>query len=105
MADKLYLVTRSDLSPGQQAVQAAHALQAFNVEWPQEARAWHDGSNTLALLVVPDEATLTRLLHRARRRGPVSEFHEPDRADELTAIAIGPWGKNITSRLPLALAG
>lgn len=30
---KLYLVTRRDLSPAQQAVQAAHALQEFNMEF------------------------------------------------------------------------
>lgn len=104
MADKLYLVTRSDLPAGQQAVQAAHALQAFNVEHPAEARQWHDQSNTLALLAVPNEQSLAQLLRKARWRGPVSEFREPDRGGELTAIAIGPWGKGITARLPLALA-
>lgn len=55
MADKLVLVTRSDLRPGQQAVQAAHALQQFNMDFPDTVKAWVERSNTLALLVVPDE--------------------------------------------------
>jgi len=104
MADKLYLVTRADLPPGQQAVQAAHALRQFTADHPDVDRRWFETSNTLALLVVPDESSLDQLLHKARRRGPVSEFREPNRGNELTAVAIGPWGKSVVARLPLALA-
>lgn len=104
MADKLYLVTRSDLPAGQQAVQAAHAMRQFAADFPDVDRQWFESSNTLALLAVPDEPSLARLLRKARWRGPVSEFREPDRGGELTAIAIGPWGKPVVARLPLALA-
>jgi hypothetical protein len=102
--DKLYLITRNDLSFGQQAVQAAHALQAFNLEWPRQAKTWHDQSNTLALLALPNEADLGVVYERALRKGiPVSAFREPDRGNELTAIALGPSGKNLCRDLPLAL--
>jgi peptidyl-tRNA hydrolase len=102
--DKLYLVTRTDLSPGQRAVQAAHAIPEFAVEHPDLYRAWHEGSNTLAILEVPNEAALKRLLERAERRGlHFSEFHEPDRGGELTAAALGPAARNLCRDLPLAL--
>lgn len=52
---KLYLVVRADLPPAQQAVQAAHALQAFNLLHADLARRWSAESNTLALLAVADE--------------------------------------------------
>lgn len=102
---KLHLVTRSDLSPGQQAVQAAHALREFVREHPEEDLRWYKGSNTLALLAVEDEDSLQELLSRAQlRRIPCSGFWEPDRDDELTAIAIGPEGKGLCRRLRLALS-
>jgi hypothetical protein len=100
----MYLIARADLSAAQQAVQAAHALQEFNVLYPQEAMAWHTESNTLAFLSVSDEASLGVLLEKVVRRGiPVAAFREPDRGDELTAIAIGPSGKRLTRGLRLAL--
>lgn len=102
--EKLYLVTRTDLSPGQRAVQAAHALRVFVDEHPSTDREWFRTSNYLALLEVPNEAELTRLLERARLRGlPASGFREPDQENELTAIALGPRAKKICRGLPLAL--
>lgn len=52
---KLFLVTRSDLPPGQQAVQAAHALREFVELYPEEDRLWYERSNTLAFIAAPDE--------------------------------------------------
>ncbi len=101
---KLFLVTRRDLSPGQQAVQAAHAMREFQHKHPDLERTWYEASNTLALLVVDDEPALERLLERARWKGlAVSGFREPDRQNELTAIAIEPRGKSLCQRLALAL--
>lgn len=101
---KLYLVVRSDLPPGQQAVQAAHALQEFNHAFHPQAMKWHATSNHLALLAVPDEGALAHLLRKAHgQRVAAVGFREPDRGDELTAIAIAPEGKQLTRRLPLAL--
>lgn len=51
---KLYLVVRANLSAGQQAVQACHALQQFNTDHPALAHSWTSSSNTLALLRCPD---------------------------------------------------
>jgi peptidyl-tRNA hydrolase len=101
---KLFLITRRDLSPAQQAVQAAHAQRQFAHEHPQIEREWFETSNTLAFLCVPDEEALGVLHQKAVDRDvPVAAFREPDRSDELTAIAIGPTGKRLTKGLPLAL--
>ena len=54
-ARKLYLVTRADLPPGVQAVQAAHAMREFVDLYPEAEAAWYRESNTLALLAAPDE--------------------------------------------------
>lgn len=67
-------------------------------------QTWYENSNTLALLEVEDEPALERLLERARWKGiEASGFREPDRQDELTAIAIGPRGKRLCQGLELAL--
>ena len=97
-------MTRADLEPAQQAVQAAHALAEFWHEYPEAARAWHGTSNTLALLSVPDEGSLAALIEPAQWRGiELAAFREPDRGNELTALAIGPRGKSLCARLRLAL--
>lgn len=102
---KLHLVTRRDLSPGQQAVQAAHALREFVREHPETDLDWYQKSNTLAFLAVEHENELQGLLSKAlRQRIPVSGFREPDRDHELTALAIGPQGKGLCRRLRLALS-
>lgn len=98
------MVVRADLSPAQQAVQAAHALQEFNMRFAAEARQWFETSNTLALLSVVNEHALGVLVEKANDQDiTVAAFREPDRGDELTAIALGPHGKRITRRLPKAL--
>lgn len=102
--EKLFLITRRDLPPGQQAVQATHAGRQFLHEHPEIERAWFESSNTLAFLEVDDEPALMRLLERARWKGiAASGFREPDRQYELTAIAIGPKGKSLCRGLNCAL--
>lgn len=104
---KLFLVTRADLPPGQQAVQPAHALSEFMEDHPETYRSWFKVSNYLAILATESEVELRGLLADARQRGlSCSAFYEPDRADELTAIALGPGSsaKRLVRRLPLALA-
>lgn len=101
---KLYVVTRADLSIGQQAVQGMHAIVAFIVRHPWTALKWYLESNTLAFVTAPDEFGLGVLLSQANdERIEAAGFREPDRNNELTAIAIGPRGKHLTSTLSLAL--
>jgi len=101
---KSFLVTREDLSPGQQAVQAAHALREFTAQHPELDREWYTKSNTLAFLAARDEAALLALCAKAARLGlPFAPFREPDRDNELTAVAFGPPCRKMVSHLPLAL--
>lgn len=103
---KLYLVSRTDLSPGQQAIQAAHALQELNMEFPLEVQAWYRASNTLAFLVVSNESDLKHLYRRAKERGTsVVGFHEPDLEGALTAVGLAPSliAKKLCAKLNLAL--
>lgn len=104
--DKLILITRKDLTPAQQAVQAAHALRAFIAEHSEEDARWFKESNTLALLSVQNEAELIELWFRANDEGvKVAGFQEPDLNDEYTSLALepGPGSRRLTRGLPLAL--
>lgn len=105
--NKMYLIVRDDLSPGAQAVQAAHALQQFNLEHADTAQKWCRESNYLAFLSVPNEASLVRLAEKARKMGlKTSAFIEPDLDDSATAIAIEPGSdsKRLCRNIPLALS-
>jgi hypothetical protein len=94
---RLYVVTRGDLSPGQQAVQAIHAalLLASPERW---------GSTTIALLAAAGLPDLLALASRAEDRGAHHAlFHEPDLDGAPTALAIaGEDGRRLCARLPLA---
>lgn len=101
---KLYIVVRNDLSPGQQAVQSCHALREFVERYPDEDRRWFENSNTLVLLGVANSRGLFRLFDRACNQDvPVALFREPDMNNDVTAIAIGPLGRNLCRNLSLAL--
>ena len=101
---KLYLVVRSDLSPGQQAIQACHALREFSEHHPVADQSWYAKSKTLVMLSVPDEDRLVSL--QADAKGlevSCAGFREPDLDDTLTAIALGPDARRLCRGLPLAL--
>ena len=83
MQNKLYIVTRKDLSKSQQAVQAGHALAEFILNRNTE---WDNG--TLVYLQVSDENELKRLLLSLESSNiDYVKFREPDRDNEITAIA------------------
>lgn len=103
---RLYLVTRADLRPGQQAVQAAHALAEFGLKHPEAFKAW--GNQTLVMLAVPDEGTLLGLATvTARGADPHVVNREPDLGDAATSLAVmpqtGSWVQRELRGLPLAL--
>lgn len=110
--DKLYLVTRSDLSPGQRAVQACHALREFVAKHPEIDAEWYRNSNYIALLEVPDEETLLDLMDHAYYNDVrYVWFNEPDLESEFspmgqfTACVFEPnkKAKELCKSLPLAL--
>lgn len=105
-AEALFLVTRSDLPPGAQAAQAAHALREFVDRHPDKDAEWHETSNTLVLLTVSSEPELETLLDHAQDlRISCSWFYEPDLENALTAIALEPGEKSIRLCRNLPLLG
>jgi peptidyl-tRNA hydrolase len=106
MGDKLFVVTRRDISPGYQGVQSQHALRQFTAEHPERDAEWFKNSNYLAWLSVEDEVELMRLITSAQDIGlRWSAFREPDVGGQITAIAIEPHPKaaELCRGLPLAL--
>lgn len=100
------MITRRDLSSGDQATQASHAAFAFAIEHPEITREWYKYSQYLILLSVEDEISLLDLRDEARRRAlKFSLFHEPDLDDSMTAIVIEPSqeARRLCSNFPLAL--
>lgn len=92
--DKLYLVTRNNLSVGYQIAQTAHAVAEFIKQNPEAADRWYEISNSIICLEVEDGAALSALQEDAVRQGlSVTEFREPDLGDEITALAFSPSEK------------
>lgn len=93
--DRLYVIVRSDLSPGMQLAQACHAARAFGPCSSEE---------NLVVLHAPDELALTALAHDLELAGlPVVRFVEPDLGHQLTAISAGgAHAKRMLRALPLA---
>jgi hypothetical protein len=68
-------------------------------------RSWHSASNTLVLLVAPDELALSWLYADAVTSAlRAVAFHEPDLGGALTAVALEPAARRLVAHLPLALA-
>lgn len=104
MTEKLYVVVREDLPAGDQIAQAVHTALAFAFEHPEVARAWHEASNNLAVLAVPNERELAILMRKAGNAAVLwSGNSEPDLGDSITGVALAPEGKKLTRAYPLAL--
>lgn len=80
--DRLYAITRADLSVGMRAAQAGHAL----IEWVLQ---YGEPCENLVVLQVPGRLALEELARRLDGRR-VRFFREPDMGNQLTAIAAGP---------------
>jgi hypothetical protein len=83
----LYVLVRKDLSRPQQAVQACHAA----IEATRKFLSAGDAHPHLVLCGVSDETTLEREQGRLEAYGVRTvSFREPDRNNELTAVATEP---------------
>lgn len=103
---KLYIVTRRDLTPGMQAAQSVHAAFEFARTHPLITEHWMENSNNICVLAVENEIELIGLLGATKMLNLDSvAFYEPDVGNELTAIAIEPCdiSQRLVSRLDLAL--
>lgn len=107
LGDKLYLITRRDLSPGYQAAQSCHALHEFARCYPNHFHEWESRSQYLAVLSVANEIELMRLLVKASdEKLMATAWYEPDQNGHITAIAIESDRKTaiLCRKLPLALS-
>ena len=97
------MVTRADLPPGDQAVQAAHAALAFSVRHPDIAASWDREGGSLLFLCARDETALRWLLDDSGQAGhPAVPFYEPDLGNALTAVAV--WdAARLCRKYPVAL--
>jgi hypothetical protein len=85
MSRRLYVLVRKDLPKNQAAVQAGHCLAEYLLRGPHSF--W--GNETLIYLVVKDEENLNEWVDKMTNSGYiVVGFREPDRDNELTAIAV-----------------
>ncbi len=100
---KFFIVVRADLTPAQIAVQATHVALA----WVAEHGSTREVADcNLALLTVPDEKGLERLLRRAGADNvKCSHFVEEDLGHTITAAAFEPGekGQKICNGLKKAL--
>lgn len=89
--EKLFIITRRDLSYAQKAVQSAHAAINFIFEHPSRAGPWFNNSNYLVLLEVNDEKELIKIIEKCiHKQLCFTIFQEPDLNNQITAIAIEP---------------
>lgn len=101
---KLVVITRSDLTPGQKAVQSTHAAINFIFEHPDRAGPWFTNSNYLAQLETQNEYKLLQLVEQCEiKKLKYTVFREPDLNNSITAIAIEPSEstQKLVSNLPL----
>lgn len=88
-----------------QVAQAAHAAFTFAHDHPNLTRAWHEQSQYLVIVAVPDQDALRALAAKADTRGiPTTVWTEPDLNDEVTAVAFAPGqaARRLCANLPLA---
>lgn len=103
---KLVSITRRDLIPGSQAIQAAHAAIDFQHQHPTIAQEWNKNSNYLIFLSVENEQELKRFIQKFEIYDlKHTVFIEPDLDNQITAVCVEPSERTqkLCSHLPLAL--
>ena len=85
--------------------QSWHAGVDFSVKYPALTQLWHNASNNVVIVSVPNEAQVMALESVALSLGLKHHLVvEPDLDDSVTAIALepGPIAKRMCARFPLA---
>ena len=101
--ERLYVLVRSDLTPGMKVAQSCHAMAAFAADHPSVTALWHTEGNNLVCLEVSSEDELLEIAERARQIGALTSlFAEPDLGGQFTAAAISGEAKGLLRRYPLA---
>lgn len=103
---KLITVTRQDLKPGYQAVQAAHSAIEFQHEYSDIAKKWTTESKYLIFLSISDELKLKELIKAAHTKNiKHTIFREPDIDNQITSVTFEPTedSKKLCKKLPLML--
>lgn len=96
MKNRLYVLIRSDLKAGQQAVQAGHAVAEWMIKNPN---SWNN--EYLIYLNVNSEKELTEWIGVFEEKShPYTAFREPDLNNQITALSTVSDGK-VFSNLPL----
>ena len=101
---KMYVVTRADLSPGLATAQAVHAAFGFALKHPELSRDWMADSQYLVIVSVKDEQALVDLCLAANgQQLHTYLWSEPDLGDQATALALGPCeaSRRLTANLGL----
>lgn len=102
--ERLTIVVRADLPPGDVLAQTAHAVAEFAEKYPEPFLSWKKASNTLLIKSVPSEGALASLrLRLISKRAEFAEFREPDMNNAMTSIALVPGFDILARDLPLAL--
>lgn len=85
--ERIYTITRKDISPSQKAVQSMHAGMQYMIDHnPHLDFKWNNGS--IICLELGTEKALRRWIKKLKDRGiKISIFREPDMNHEITAIA------------------
>lgn len=102
---RLYVLTRSDLGISYQAVQGAHAVAQFMIDYPEHE--WKNGyliflqvEDELELEIWWGELNLKNSFKPDNKKMPMSIFKEADLGNQLTAVAVYSNG-TLFRKLPL----
>lgn len=101
--DKLIVVTRKDLSPSYQSVQAGHSVVQFQYDFPKISFEWYKNSKYLIYLGIDDYNEFKEFIIKLNNNNiKYSLFFEPD-IGEYTSVTIEPGKKSIwlTKKLDL----
>lgn len=104
--DKIYIIVRADLNPGQILAQSCHSAIDFVMLYPEFSGEWRTKSDHICVLEIENEEKLKELLQKAKDKNIMhSAFFESDMNNELTAIALAPSNKTrkLCYHLKLAL--